>query len=317
MREKRVRILAAVTMLCLFVFGAAMVPMVRAQTIPTFEGVISDGEWIYFEIDLQSGLEASVELIPETEDCDLDLYVFGPNDELIMMRGTASGYEIGYFIIPYDTTYSIGVHAYYVPYGEEVVFTLHVVTGENIIPEPPLVEPNEGGYGGIRSYAKSHREGILHCDVNSAISIARSELLTNDIVFFWLSPSPWQRPLARFCAEDALIVGQFTIQLNPRYYPTMVLAQEAFEVTTVEHFINGVSLETYITVESGPVRSQHGDKGELISFFKRMDAGFFKPGELAELIGLGVHELTTVQTYPNGYVETDTGYFELVSCASS
>jgi hypothetical protein len=91
--------------------------------------------------------------------------------------------------------------------------------------------------------------------------------------------------------------------------------QEAIEwlrSISVEHFIGDVPLASLTKIQSGPVRPEYR-QGMFWRYYWRTDCGAFKSGELAEAIGLGLHSITTVITYPDGFVETFFNYFELVS----
>jgi hypothetical protein len=293
---------------CFAFASMAMLPTASAES-GSFEGSVTPNQWTFFEVNLHGGLEVSVELIPKIEDCDLDLYVYDQNFELIMQAATASGHEKGYFIVPEDGTYMIWVHGWFVPDPPgKVAFTIYYEEGEGIIPEPPPIEPTGTTYGNVQSWIKAHRNGINHANYHAAHF---GIVWTSDLLPTWglLSVSPWQRPIRRFCAEDALIVGSYAVQTTPDM--TLQEARELLESIQVEHFLDGVPLSDLTRIQSGPVRPTRY-RGELHSFYIRMDCGTFKPGELAEKIGLGVHELLMVITRADGSVSTWVGYFELV-----
>ena len=305
-------------MLCFIFVGATMLPMVNATVdyAETFDGSVGNEEWFATDwFQLYEGQEVEVISTPDGP-CDLDMYVDSESEWSVAIAETPSGAETVYFIVPYDAHYRVAVWGWWVP-EETVDFTIDVTAGTDIFPEFPAIRvtPTDNNYGDLKGWTKAHANGINHASFPTAVSTWPT-LWENNIMHMMLPP-PAQRPHRQFCAEDNLLVGAFAYAWywDPGYTPTLQERKEAIDwlkSLLVEHFIDNIPLASLTKIQSGPVRPEYR-QGVLWRYYWRTDCGAFKSGELAEAIGLGLHIITTITTFPDGSQNIWFRYFELVS----
>ena len=319
-------------MLCLFIAGAAMTPVVSAvdEPLETLYGIAYMGGFTSTDLFyLEEGLEIKVELVPDSEDCDFVMRAFRFYDStkpwylqefLVWVDDNwyeGGGHEEGYFIVPEEGWYFINVYGYedYGSYPDGIGFTVNVWDKDVIFPEQPPIEAAGTTYGSVKSWTINTRNAKSNADDNAPF--VSPAWYTSDIWYgsCW-GVSIWQRPIRQFCAEDAFVVGGIVIQFSGYHFENTDEARELFDLIKIEHVIDGVPLESIAKITLGPIHAQRGPSGEVIWWYRRMECATFKPGELAELIGIGPHQILTTTIYPWGVEGPYYSAFELVSCSS-
>lgn len=321
---KKIRV-AAVFVSAILLLGMSTL-YADALTINTFpntiEGSIEDYEYMLVgSVDLQFDDEVYFKLmiddpVPET-DLDMEVYFDG---EIVFWLATGYGYigdpeiiEEGYFWIPYSGTYEIWMYGYYVPYEEGVDFTLYIDSAEELYNMAPL-EPHGLSTGALTSYVNNNPNAMgasekapFH-DVDSNYESTHinfaSSLNTNSWTMYSLNPS-------RFCCDDALIVGG-TEWVQPVWaFDSFSDAKEFMNARNFVYYIDGVPLADLTKVKIGPVQKVF-ENGEVIGYRKMMGSAVFNPGELSELIGLGLHHMAYHFTGPGFDVPYIDFYFWLM-----
>ena len=265
----------------------------------TFENNIADYEYMLVgTIDLQVDYEVYFKLtvddpIPET-DLDMEVYLDG---EIIFWLATGYGFigdpeiiEEGYFWVPESGTYEIWLYGYYVPYEEGVDFTLFVDSAEDLY-TMPVLEAHGLSTGALTSYVNNNpnamgaSEKAPYHDVDAAYM---STHINHECAWNTNSWTQYSLNPARFCTDDALIVGGWEWQTAVWQHDSFKDAKEFMNARNFVHYIDGVPLTDFAEVKIGPVQKVV-ENGEVVSYRKVMEYAVFHPGELAELIGTGQH----------------------------
>ncbi len=159
-----------------------------------------------------------------------------------------------------------------------------------IIRQPP--EGDKTTTGGVHAFPKTPRT------VNM-IDHSRSETVLNypKQCISYFSLAPWIYNTQHFLASEAHIVGLFTNSVDPLEYESDKEAKADLDSWTYSHFIDGVPLESLTHVDDGPIRKDHMRN----VYYKRIEHGVFRAGELASLIGTGKHTYKLIE-YSDGEV---------------
>jgi len=268
----------------------------------TFEDSIGDLEYLYVgAVELQFDDEVYFKLMidnpnPET-DLDMEVYFDG---EIVFWLATGYGYigdpeiiEEGYFWIPYSGTYEIWMYGFYVPYEEEVDYTLYVDSAEELYNMAPL-EPHGLSVGALTSYVNNNPNAMgasekapFH-DVDSNYESTHvnyvSSFNTNSWTKYSINP-------ASFCSDDALIVGGDEWVRPVGLFDSFKDAKEFMNARNMFYYIDDVPLADLAKVKIGPVQKIR-ENGQVVGYRKVWESAVFHPGELAELIGSGLHHMT-------------------------
>jgi len=232
---------------------------------------------------------------------DLDVCVIGPTFEYIWYGGRAPlAYEDpniseeGYFYVPETGLHSIYIIGYDVAPGG-VEFELFVDCDEVLIVVPPL-ESSGVSYGTLNSYVNNAGTAKLQADENAAFNrgevtqLVGSILTTREGFINWWTGeiTPYTLPGARFCADDPLAIGGQTWLLPGTF--DYDFAAWLYSYYYYEHYIDDIPLSEITEVIDVPMQVMT-DGGEVIWYAKIQEVALFKPGELVELIGYGLHKL--------------------------
>jgi hypothetical protein len=253
-----------------------------AATQPTFEltipGVITEfnnDPWAWEAIvifELPEGW-TRIELAWEPYG-DLDGYLYDSTFELVAGLWTWGEPEHTFF---YATggTYYLGIQwwEYQDLEPPEVIdYVVHV--------ESPAVNPRSNG--GANAFARCPRQAYWWGD---NFKPAHQDPQFYDwrlINFFNTLPGHPNK----FNAEEAHNVGLFTVGI-----PATISWQEFKDfrdANVVYHWIDGIPLSELTHVRKGPAHKHHYH-GDLLAYYWRVESGNFVKGELADLIGLGIH----------------------------
>ncbi|MFW9787687.1 MAG: hypothetical protein ACFFE2_11565 [Candidatus Thorarchaeota archaeon] len=301
MRRSRVFALLVSAMLLLGISTVYTVAVDATSYPVTFEEHIGHREYLYVgSIDLQFDDEVHFKLtidspIPET-DLDMEVYYDG---EIVFYLATGYGYigdpeiiEEGYFWVPYTGTYDIMMFGYYVPYDMGVDYTLFIDSAEELFNMAPLMSHGLS-VGALTSYENNNPQAIganekaAFQDVAGAYTSAavnfQSAFNTNSWTQYSLDP-------ARFCSEDALIVGGWVWQRPVWAHSSFSDAKQFMDARNFVYYIDGTPLTDLSNVQTGPVQKVF-ENGEVVGYRKVFEHAVFGPGELAELIGTGEHSM--------------------------
>lgn len=306
--------IAAALFICL---GISLVPAVVAS-LPGFPdtttGTIYQDDLLNpASYNFNEGDQVFIRVTMSDPYTDLDVGVLGPTSEYVWYGGRAplayddpNVAEEGYFLISDTGLHTIFILGYSVAEGG-VEFELFVDCDETLIEVPPM-ESSGVSWGTLTSYVNNAGTAKLNADENAAFQrgevtqLAGSILTTREgFINWWTNENtPNTLPGARFCADDPLAVGGQT-WLLPGFLP-IELVEFYFSFYYYEHYIDGIPLSELGEVIDVPMQVWT-DGGEVIWYAKIQEVGLFKPGELVDLIGYGLHELYSyLPNYPpSGY----------------
>jgi hypothetical protein len=177
---------------------------------------------------------------------------------------------------------------------EQIDYVVHV--------ESPAENPRSNG--GANSFTACPRQAYWWSD-----NLKPSH--RDPIYYDWRIINMWSTLPGhnRFNAEEAFSVGLFTIGTGPTMsWQEFLDFRDANEVF---HWIDGIPLEDLTHIRIGPAHKHHFH-GYLLGYYWRVESGTFVKGELAELIGLGIHTYH-MEWYQDGELHrSHTGTFELI-----
>jgi hypothetical protein len=322
---KKTRALALiVSLVVLFGLSGVFVVDSTPTTYPlTINDDITDWQYKYIaSVDLQEDYEVYFRLtiddpIPET-DLDMEIYY---GDEIVFWLATGYGYighpeiiEEGYFWAPYEGTYDIYMFGYWVPYEEGVDFSIYIDSAEEMYDPEPLASHGLS-YGALNSYVHSSpraRQKASEKAPFGAVEGAYQETHINIGAAFnsngWTTYS--LTPLM-YCVNDPIVVGGFPWQVPAFMYDSYLDAKEDM-VADYVNYIDGVPLSELTKVQTGEVQKVYDVNGEVVAYEKVLEFAVLKPGELADLIGPGLHHRLVYLTTPEGSIPWFNFYFWLM-----
>ncbi len=273
-----------------------------ATTYPvTIEENIVDWDYVFVtSIDLEFDDEVYFRLtvddpIPET-DLDMEVYY---GDELVYWLADGYGFkgdpeliEEGYFWAPYSGTYEIWMHGYWVPYDEGVDYTLYIDSAEELYDMAPL-EAHGLSTGALTSYVNNNPNAMgasekapFH-DVDGAYYSTHMNHLGAYDTNGW---TEYSIDVMRFCSDDAIIIGGFAWEQPAARFDGFKEAKDFMCARNFVHYIDGVPVTEFANVKIGSVQKVF-ENGEVVSYRKVLETAVFKPGELAGIIGEGMHRV--------------------------
>jgi hypothetical protein len=118
----------------------------------------------------------------------------------------------------------------------------------------------------------------------------------------------WGFATHEFLANEAHIVGLFTIWTDPMWFDSDKEAKAWLDSWSYDIYIDGDPLESLTHVNDGPIRKDHAQG----VYYKRTPHGVFRAGELVSLIGTEEHTYEIVAYFDGVEMWDFESYFYLL-----
>jgi hypothetical protein len=153
-----------------------------------------------------------------------------------------------------------------------------------VVRQPP--EGDERTNGGVHAFPKTPRTVNRIYHPRSSALLNYPKQCISFISLLWYDTQ-------EFLANEAHIVGLFTNEFDPADFGSDKETKAFMNSLTYSHFIDGTPLEDLTHVNDGPIRKDH----MFNVYYKRIEHGVFRAGELASLIGTGQHTYKMIEYF--------------------